>query len=141
MSQQLQDLRAAAAIRRQQQQEQSRAPLRSPDGFEFDVASVASLRSAASSRRSQMRRGSYLSHVATAKSEQFGSVISEYERPSELEHGENEDPNMYDEVQSGKSVVHEEENTQQHPPHKEKQFSEKCRQFSLRNLRKIEKLR
>ena len=46
----------------------------------------------------------------TAKSEQLESALSEYLRPSDLEDAEereNEDPNMYYETLSGKSVVEE----------------------------------
>ena len=41
-SNQLQELRAAAALRRRQQSEQSRAFLRSPEGFDFDAVSLTS---------------------------------------------------------------------------------------------------
>ena len=122
MSQQLQDLRAGAALRRQQQQEQTRAPLRSPEGSDFDVASIASLRSAASSRRSQMSRKYLLSQMASAKSDPtFDSVNSGIQE----EEFENEDPNMYQEVKSVKSAVREEENMQHEEPRKEKSYSEK----------------
>ena len=57
-SSQLQELRAAAAMRRQQQHEPSRLPLSSPAGSDYDAACLASLRSAASSRRSQQSRTS-----------------------------------------------------------------------------------
>ena len=46
----------------------------------------------------------------TARSEQLESALSEYLRPSDLEDAEereNEDPNMYYETLSGKSVVEE----------------------------------
>ena len=46
----------------------------------------------------------------TARSEQLESALSEYLRPTDLEDAEereNEDPNMYYETLSGKSVVEE----------------------------------
>ena len=67
----------------------------------------------------------------TAKSEQLESALSEYLRPSDLEDAEereNEDPNMYYETLSGKSVVEEkvEKNMKQgnmsKSSHKEKLF-------------------
>ena len=129
MSQQLQALRAAAALRRQQsQQEQIRAPLRSPTGSEFDASSVASLRSAASSRRSHMSRTSTLLGMASAKSEAYVSTESVNGGTLDEEF-ENENPNAFGDAKSEKSACREEENLQQEQPRKEKPFSEKCSDF------------
>ena len=108
----------------------------SPAGSENDVQSVASLRSAASSRRSNISRTSQRVGEATARSEKLESALSEYLRPSDLEDAEareNEDPNMWHETSSHKSVKEErkvvnvQEANVQNSPHKEKQFSENCR--------------
>ena len=86
MSAQLHELRAAAA-RRRQQTDGSRVPLQSPAASDCDAdnMSLHSLRSAANSRRSNLSRHSQLMSVATTKSEQFDSTLSEYLRPSDLE--------------------------------------------------------
>ena len=63
--------------------------------------------------------------VATAKSEQYDSTLSEYLRPTDLEdleERENDNPNMYEESKSVKSAVQEEENMHQKPPHTKKRF-------------------
>ena len=73
-------------------------------------ADVQSLRSAASSRRSNISRTSQLVSATTVKSEQLDSALSEYLRPADLEdeeRRENEDPNMYYESKSNKSGVEE----------------------------------
>ena len=73
-------------------------------------ADVQSLRSAASSRRSNLSRMSQRVGEETARSEQLESALSEYLRPTDLEDAEqreNEDPNMYYETLSGKSVIEE----------------------------------
>ena len=57
-----------------------------------------------------MSRASQHVSATTAKSEQLESAMPEYLRPSDLEDAEereNEDPNMYYETLSGKSVVEE----------------------------------
>ena len=128
MSAQLHELRAAAA-RRRHQNEGLRVPLQSPAASDCDAdnMSLQSLQSAASSRRSNLSRHSHLMSVASAKSEQYDSTLLEYLRPTDLEdeeERENDNPNMYQEVQSVKSVVQEEENTTQKPSHKEKPSSE-----------------
>ena len=108
MSEQLQSLRADAARRRQQERESQRGtPMPSPTPSEADVQS---LRSAASSRRSNISRMSQRVGEETARSEQLESALSEYLRPTDLEDAEqreNEDPNMYYETLSGKSVMEE----------------------------------
>ena len=126
MSAQLHELRAAAA-RRRHQNEGLRVPLQSPAASDCDAdnMSLHSLRSAASSRQSNLSRHSKLMSVATAKSEQYDSTLSEYLRPTDLEdleERENDNPNMYEESKSVKSAVQEEENMHQKPPHTKKRF-------------------
>ena len=148
MSGLLQSLRADAARRRQQERgSQHGTPMPSPTPSEADVQS---LRSAASSRRSNISRTSQRVGEATARSEQLDSALSEYLRPSDLEDEEareNEDPNMYYETLSGKSGVEEkiEKNMQQEKSmkssHKKKLFSEKFNNFCCEiagNLRRSE---
>ena len=62
--------------------------------------------------------------AASAKSETFESTLSEYLRPSDLEDQEareDEDPNMYQDTLSQKSV---QEEVIKEPSHKEKSFSD-----------------
>ena len=127
----MQSLRADAARRRQQERESQRGtPMPSPTPSEADVQS---LRSAASSRRSNISRASQYVSSTAAKSEQLESALSEYLRPADLEdeeRRENEDPNMYYESKSNKSGG--EEKIEKNMPdasslkssHKEKSFSE-----------------
>ena len=93
MSQSLQDLRAAAALRRQQQQ-QATAPLRSPAASDFDAQCLQSLRSAASSRRSQINRASALREMVSGKNELIHLTHSQggYQNVDEIEeHGNMKD--------------------------------------------------
>ena len=59
-----------------------------------------------------------LTQMASAKSERFNSVHSREKVD------ENEDPNMYQEVKSEKSVDREEDRKPVNTPHKEEIFSE-----------------
>ena len=131
MSAQLQELRAAAA-RRRQQNEGPRVSLQSPAVSDYDAESMHSLRSAASSRRSHLSRSSILTLMAIAKSDPFTSVQSQAESYVETEEKENVNPNEYHDAaedRSVKSVRKREESKQANTPHQEKQFSEKFDNF------------
>ena len=78
-----------------------------------------------------MSRTSQLMRVASVKTEQLDSALSEYLRPSDLEDEEtreNDNPNMYYETQSHKSGIEEmieksmQDENMSKPSNKEKMF-------------------